>query len=499
MTLEQVFDCIIIYSSQKHVENIENIIWHIKKVLEEKNYNPLLLRNEIRSNDLNRDSIISLIEKATFGIIIFDGFRPNVLFELGLLVGQGKCIIVIKSSNAEINIKTLYNLREGEDPKKKTGLTDQKFNKGFINPKLDIDKHFSDFAGTNVPNFDNLKPESLREVLNEELEKIKDCIEKYTRNSKDQQALEEPKQELYYIRSIQLSNVLMNEEKFEQSEEILSDLEESIANRDDFLKKAVYLSYALLFFRKKNYEKAIVYNNKALEIDPNFIKALVNKGVALDNLKRYDEAIQLYDKVLKIDPNDINTLNNKGVTLDNLKRYDEAIQLYDKVLKIETNNIDALVNKGVALDNLKRYEKAIQLYDKVLEIDPKDIEALVNKGVALWGLKKYDEAIQLYDKVLKIDPKDIEALVNKGVALDNLKRYDEAIQLYDKVLKFDPKDMDAYYNKACIESKKNNKDEALNLLKKAIEFDAGYKIIAKKDSDFDNIRDSDEFKDLISD
>ena len=34
-----------------------------------------------------------------------------------------------------------------------------------------------------------------------------------------------------------------------------------------------------------------------------------------------------YDKVLKINPNDIDALLNKGLALDELGRYDEAIQI----------------------------------------------------------------------------------------------------------------------------------------------------------------------------
>ena len=42
-------------------------------------------------------------------------------------------------------------------------------------------------------------------------------------------------------------------------------------------------------------------------------------------------------------------------------------------------------------------------------------------------------------------------------------------------------------------------DEALNLLKRAIKLNDKYKILASNDSDFDNIRDSDKYRDLIND
>jgi len=50
------------------------------------------------------------------------------------------------------------------------------------------------------------------------------------------------------------------------------------------------------------YEEAIEWYNKAITIDPNFLKALINKGLALQNLGKYQEAIDCYDKVLVLDP-----------------------------------------------------------------------------------------------------------------------------------------------------------------------------------------------------
>jgi len=41
---------------------------------------------------------------------------------------------------------------------------------------------------------------------------------------------------------------------------------------------------------------------KALEIDPNFIKAWVRKGLIHHGMKEYHKAIETFEKGLKIDP-----------------------------------------------------------------------------------------------------------------------------------------------------------------------------------------------------
>ena len=98
-----------------------------------------------------------------------------------------------------------------------------------------------------------------------------------------------------------------------------------------------------------NYSRAIEYYDKALAVEPNYVSALANKGLALNSLERYYEAIEYFDKALAVEPNHVNALTNKGLALNSLERYDEAIEYFDKALAVEPNHVNALTNKGLAL------------------------------------------------------------------------------------------------------------------------------------------------------
>jgi len=91
-------------------------------------------------------------------------------------------------------------------------------------------------------------------------------------------------------------------------------------------------------------------------------------------------------------------------------------------------------------------------------------------------LQRYQDALETYDIVINLN-------------LD--KTYDEVVAigaLYNS---------DAWYNKAGIESMRKNKKQALEHLRIAISLNKKYKEKAKTDSCFDNIRDSQEFKELV--
>jgi tetratricopeptide (TPR) repeat protein len=64
------------------------------------------------------------------------------------------------------------------------------------------------------------------------------------------------------------------------------------------------------------YQQAITYFDKALEINPNYAYALAHKGDALSNLDQYQQAITYFDKALTIDPNNDHALSGKRLALD---------------------------------------------------------------------------------------------------------------------------------------------------------------------------------------
>ena len=73
------------------------------------------------------------------------------------------------------------------------------------------------------------------------------------------------------------------------------------------------------------------------------------------------------------------TLVNKGLALWNLKRLEEALACYDRAIEnyeelvgagrcdLRENVATALMNKGVSIDDLYRLEEALDWYDRAIE------------------------------------------------------------------------------------------------------------------------------------
>jgi tetratricopeptide (TPR) repeat protein len=174
-------------------------------------------------------------------------------------------------------------------------------------------------------------------------------------------------------------------------------------------------------YYREEYSEAIKWYDKVIEIDPNYVVALCNKGMALLNLGKYKQAIEWYDKALAVDSEDVFALRQKGWALYNLGKYKQAIEWYDKALALDPNNIIALDSKGEILMSLRKYNHAIRCFDKALAINPNYTYALNDKGLSLYNLGKYKQALEYFDSALAVDPSFIDSSKNRRLVLLRLK------------------------------------------------------------------------------
>ncbi|MEM3089629.1 MAG: tetratricopeptide repeat protein, partial [Candidatus Nitrosotenuis sp.] len=82
-------------------------------------------------------------------------------------------------------------------------------------------------------------------------------------------------------------------------------------------------------------------------------------------------ALKIYSKILKKNPTNIDALIDKGVALQNLGRLRQALRCFQKALAVDPKNITALVNTGSVLHSLGMFDEAIKCYDRALRIDKK--------------------------------------------------------------------------------------------------------------------------------
>ena len=85
-----------------------------------------------------------------------------------------------------------------------------------------------------------------------------------------------------------------------------------------------YNDRGLIYGKKSEYDVAISYFSKAIEINPKLSKAYNNRGIAYYFNGQYDQAISDFSRAIEINPRDALAYANRGEAYFSKKEYDKA-------------------------------------------------------------------------------------------------------------------------------------------------------------------------------
>ncbi|MGV8980480.1 tetratricopeptide repeat protein [Clostridium sp.] len=188
---------------------------------------------------------------------------------------------------------------------------------------------------------------------------------------------------------------------------------------------------------------------------------------------------------------EIEIIESKVTKIPQLKET-EIIKQQD----IKQENLEKIWKTGYDEFFAKKYEQAIQTEKKVINEDPNFYKAYAVLGIALAYNGDFINGMEQIDQSLKLNPDYGYARFNKALANELFGHYDEAIKWYKKDLEVEKFEW-SYYGIASVYGRKGDINNTIKYLKLAIDINANIKNTAKNEEDFDNVRQSTEFKKLI--
>ena len=69
-------------------------------------------------------------------------------------------------------------------------------------------------------------------------------------------------------------------------------------------------------------------------------------------MQRYNQAVECYNKSLNLNPNYVIAVNNKGITLNNMNRFEEAFKCFERAVQLKPTFAEAFNNKGKIFINI---------------------------------------------------------------------------------------------------------------------------------------------------
>ncbi|KAG2236146.1 hypothetical protein BDF21DRAFT_459475 [Thamnidium elegans] len=110
------------------------------------------------------------------------------------------------------------------------------------------------------------------------------------------------------------------------------------------------------YFGKKDFEKAIAYYGKAIDLDPTVSVYFVNRAMAYLKINRFLEAEKDCTRGIQLQPKNVKALWRRGIALRELGRINEARRDFETGLSIEPNN-KSLLDELKKLPTSKSTEK----------------------------------------------------------------------------------------------------------------------------------------------
>jgi tetratricopeptide (TPR) repeat protein len=156
-------------------------------------------------------------------------------------------------------------------------------------------------------------------------------------------------------------------------------------------------------FHEWDWDKAFESYEKALQLNPNYAGAYLNKGMALAIHGRYVEAIETTQKAIRLDP--FSAVGNYmyAVILCFAGRFEDSSNQLNKLFEISPHFPDALFLKGYVSQLLGDYEKAKQLYVQMQEVPGFDMHAYSSLGGLCKIMGEHDKAEGYLEKLLNAE------------------------------------------------------------------------------------------------
>jgi Flp pilus assembly protein TadD len=197
----------------------------------------------------------------------------------------------------------------------------------------------------------------------------------------------------------------------------------------------------------------------------------------------------------QLDPKDAYPHNGLGNVYSQLGKYDEAIAAYQRAIQLDPKYAYPHNGLGNVYYQLGKYDDAIAAYQRAIALDPKYATPHNGLGNVYQLLGQYEKALSAYQKAVELAPEGGAYRASLASVLRKLGREAEAQAQMEIARPLMAKENE--YNRACFESICGNVEQALALLKVALEKKQTSQEWARRDPDFDSIREDPGFKALV--
>lgn len=267
-----------------------------------------------------------------------------------------------------------------------------------------------------------------------------------------------------------------------------------------------YYDRGVTYATAGNFNQAIGYFNKAIELKPDYADAWGGRGMSYSSKGDFDQALSDFNKVIEINPESAKAYYWIGVIYGRKGDSDRAISAFNKAIERDSKHAEPYVNRSLAYFYKREYDKAWEDVHKAGElgfkVNPKFIEDLEkasgkgnirsssmeekevhtrsDAGAHLSYAEDYlkamqpQKALKEFQKASEIDPNNAIAYVGIGHVYMLLKEKEKALANFQKAINMAPSEPEIYLRMGIVYASLHEHEKAIENMTKAISLNPNY-------------------------
>ena len=167
----------------------------------------------------------------------------------------------------------------------------------------------------------------------------------------------------------------------------------------------VNLTAGQIFMQKQDYEVALPYLKKAVELEPSNTKSIRNLAQIYYDMGQLDKSIQTYevaidketDREVKAD-----LYFNLGILYNKVGNLEEAEYHFTNALDENPDDVEAVMGMAQVFENAEKWRKAEKFYRELIAIDPENPDHYRGMSRVLLQQGEPDESLRYLEKAKRL-------------------------------------------------------------------------------------------------
>lgn len=224
------------------------------------------------------------------------------------------------------------------------------------------------------------------------------------------------------------------------------------------------------FIESKKFEFAIEEFTKAVNIDPGYTKAYIERGKLYDKLGNKEAAIEDFSKATVFKPKDEELFYYLGRCYNDVGKYHQALSALNTATRLAKRVLPPYQEKIETLLALEKFERAREVADTALVIKDNSHNNYY-MGVISVKLEEFDKAEKFFDKSISKSRYFVKAHLDLADLCQDLGKLDKAMTHCNYVLNLDKKNIRAYHIRSDLYVKQLDYPNGINDISRIIIFD----------------------------